>query len=188
MIALFFACHTLQDTKGINLTKGEVVIFKIPNSSIKYYDSDTVSLLSNIAKMKNDFSFRSKSNKEEFCKQQHIKLLRHEVGMEKPHFQPQIDYKDLKSVICVKAKRNNPRIQNQSGAFLLFGVNNDNKKMAPLDKTWLHDKDHFKICNQNGLLKELASLGIDGSFVYPEMQNYAKILKGNAFRNQKTHV
>jgi len=188
LIALFFACHTLSDTKGINLTKGEVIVFKIPNDEIKYYDSDTVSVIANISKINSDFYYKAYRNTKRFNDKACIQLLKHEIGMEKPHFQPIIKSDHLKSVVCVKTKRSNPRIQNQSGPFLLFGVQGKAKKMASLKSQWLHCGNSLMICSPKDILNQLAVIGIDGSFVYPEMQNYAKVLKGNSFIGKKTHV
>lgn len=51
LVALFFACNGQKSRND-----GEVLIFKIPKSEVKFYDSDTVSVLSNLAKMSVDFN------------------------------------------------------------------------------------------------------------------------------------
>lgn len=188
LIALFFACHTLQDTKGLKLGKGEVIIFKIPNEEIRFYDSDTVSVISNIAKMDFGFKYEMLKKRKDFNIQDSIALLRHEIGMEKPHFKPVILQEHVGSVVCVKAKRSNPRIQNQSGAFLLYGAQGRNKQMANLNKDWIYKEGKHLICSPKEVLRQLAYLGVDGAFVYPEMQNYAKILKGNSSQNKKSYA
>jgi len=50
LVALYFACK-----EKINNNNGEVIVFKIPKDEVKFYDSDTVSILSNLAKTKIDF-------------------------------------------------------------------------------------------------------------------------------------
>ena len=63
LVALYFA------TKEIPKKNGEVIVFRIPKSDVKFYDSDTVSILSNIAKRPIEFGIddiRSISNIEEF--------------------------------------------------------------------------------------------------------------------------
>jgi hypothetical protein len=42
LVALFFAC-------GKSKRDGKVIVFRVPNNDIKYYDSDTVSILANIS-------------------------------------------------------------------------------------------------------------------------------------------
>lgn len=49
LVAAYFAVRNLDE-------KGEIIIFDIPNNDIKYFDSDTVSILSAISLRKSDFS------------------------------------------------------------------------------------------------------------------------------------
>ena len=48
LVALYFAC--LNELKE----EGEVIVFKLPKNEIKFYDSDTVTILANIAKQNQD--------------------------------------------------------------------------------------------------------------------------------------
>ncbi|WP_346764431.1 FRG domain-containing protein [Acinetobacter sp. SA01] len=50
LIALYFACQSKSKSDA------ELIIFKVPKSDIKYYDSDTVSILSNLSRVPFDFS------------------------------------------------------------------------------------------------------------------------------------
>ncbi len=49
LIALYFACQSKSKNDA------ELIVFKVPKSSIKYYDSDTVSILSNLSRVADDF-------------------------------------------------------------------------------------------------------------------------------------
>lgn len=173
LIALYFA------VSEYNNKHGEVVVFKIPKKDIKYYDSDTVSVLSNIAKCDNSFECDDSLSKKEFNKQGHIALLLHQIGFEKPHFQKIIEPNDINRVLCVKVKQSNPRIINQSGAFLLFGVNKQKTEKADIEISWLPLKENDKllIYKKEKIKKDLELMGITTSFVYPEMENYARKLK-----------
>lgn len=56
LIALYFACT--NPSREIKSKVGEVIVFKVPNEYVKYYDSDTISAVANIAKCKaTDFDF-----------------------------------------------------------------------------------------------------------------------------------
>lgn len=46
LVALYFAC----EQEGPPRESGEVVVFRIPTAEIKYFDSDTVSVISNISR------------------------------------------------------------------------------------------------------------------------------------------
>ena len=134
LIALYFAACEF-DNNG-----GEVLVFKIPRKDIKYYDSDTVSVLANISKCSNKFECDDTLDLMNFNEEEHIGLLLHQIGTEKPHFKRVIDPKDINRVLCVKVKQNNPRIINQSGAFLLFGINKVKGVMALRPKVLILDE------------------------------------------------
>lgn len=54
LVSLYFACEELQAYNNVKGKSGEVIILKIPTVSIKHYDSDTISILANIAKCKEE--------------------------------------------------------------------------------------------------------------------------------------
>lgn len=55
LVALYFAC--LKEPEGKGDKDGEVLIYAVPNECIKHFDSDSVAILSNLAKCKcNDIS------------------------------------------------------------------------------------------------------------------------------------
>lgn len=174
LIALYFACksNNPSNIKGAQEKQGEVIIFSIKRRNIKYFDSDTASCLANLARLpdseKNliDFSLE----KIEFNNQIPVKRLLHLIMQEKPFFENRIVASDLKSVICVKGKKNNARISSQSGAFLLFGVD------AILSETGTSDITVTRICvkDKEKILAELDLLNINESTVFPNIESSAK--------------
>ena len=118
---------------------GVVYLFSVPKDRVKHYDSDTVSVLANLAKCNNiemdlDEALAAKVIEEgdvhmkpkdpdlgTFNNQDGIQILLHQIREEKSYFQPLIDPCDLCRTLLVKAKHGNPRIVNQAGAFFLFG-------------------------------------------------------------------
>lgn len=156
LIALFFACKASENEKNKH---AEVNIFNIPEEKIKYYDSDTVSVLSNIAKCSNNFNtdnfnvFEGEEwlklrsyfapdrerrineyylNKiEEFNRTKKISELVHFIRDEKPYFLPKVDMKHLDNFsLVVKPKLSIDRIINQSGAFVLFGMKKEKSECS----------------------------------------------------------
>jgi len=142
LTALWFAIN-----KQCN--NGVVYLIKIKKSKIKYSDSDTVTVISNLAKigLYNEQSEKSKQqiaedvkyvintigDIEEFNSFPSIKYLLHEIRNDVNHFEPIIDPKHISSIQCIKPKLTNSRLKNQKGAFLLFGLNvNDPQKHFPL--------------------------------------------------------
>ncbi len=144
LTSLFFAVKERQSAND-----SIVYVVGIDKSKVKYYDSDTVLILSNLAKLplKSD---SEKSKRELFNstnyslkKQKSIKwfneenssvgYLLHEIREDKSHLQSLINPKHIFSVQCVKPKLSNQRIYSQKGAFLIFGLNgNDVSKSIPI--------------------------------------------------------
>ena len=171
---------------------GAVYLFSIPEDKVKHYDSDTVSVLANLAKCKISGSCSATSSVENFNDQLDIKFLLHQIKEEKPHFLPRIQPCDLNSLFFVKAKNGNQRIANQMGAFLIFGlgvkqveVGDDIGETSLLTKSkhvevpaeWIKKKLIIPKERKADILKELALLGITESYIYPGMEQYAKELK-----------
>ncbi|WP_455108656.1 FRG domain-containing protein [Porphyromonas sp.] len=121
-----------------------------------------------------------------------IAILLHQIREEKPHFQPLVHPYDLVSIFLVKAKYDNQRITNQSGAFLLFGLGLDSHqekdgswgplycdkgKLAKVPDGWIMRKFIVSKRKKKAIRKELENLGITDSYIYPGIEQYAKELK-----------
>lgn len=179
LVALYFACS------GKTKKDGKVISFRIPNAYIKYYDSDTVSILSNISKRPENFNIKSIPNLKiaEFNSDENIQYLLHEIREEKSYFQPIINPEDLEKVVAVKVKQSNNRIIKQSGAFLIFGINIEKKNPATVPTDWIvnssKEKIDFTISKDDKklILKDLDTLGINEATLFPELDNQARYLK-----------
>lgn len=178
LVALFFAANQYPDKDG------KVLIFKVPMNEIKYYDSDTVSILANLAKRPKDFDIEKIRDLEEnsFNQEEHIKYLLHEIKEEKPYFEPVIDKKDIESVVCVKPKLDNPRIIRQDGAFFIFGINGKKTIPAKIPDDYLvtDESSQLIIKEQKGkekILTQLARLGINEATMFPEIDSVSKYIK-----------
>lgn len=179
LVALYFATATNADKNG------NVIAFRIPKEDIKYFDSDTVSVISNISKRPSHFDIGEIRHLpiDKFNKQGDISYLIHEIKEEKSYFQPIINPLDLERVVAVKVKQSNNRIIKQSGAFLLFGVNKDKLTPANIPGEWILNLElkgvDFKIDSQSkkAILEELNVLGINEATLFPELDNQAEYLK-----------
>lgn len=169
LIALYFAVSS-----SIN-EDGEIYIFKEKNDEIKFYDSDAVSVVSNIARRPISFNNPNINDWKKYNKSEPISYLLHEIKYEKPQFLNVINRNDLEKVFCVLPKLDNPRIIKQSGAFYLFGI--DKKKSQPAK---LHQVPRRIIINKQGksaIEKELKLFGIDKSTLFPEIEHILEIIK-----------
>ncbi len=169
---------------------GVVYLFSVPEDIVKHYDSDTVSVLTNLAKCKISERCSSSLSVEDFNEQPDIKFLLHQIKGEKPHFLPRIQPCDMSSLFFVKAKNSNQRIVNQMGAFLLFGLGVKQTKSGAGEVNLLTKREYKEVPAEwikkkliipkkykADILKELALLGITDSYIYPGMELYAKELK-----------
>lgn len=175
LIALYFACV------GGGAADAEVIVFKIPKDEIRYYDSDRVSLISNIGRLPEHTRFPRSNNIIEFNFNDDVIKLVREIQREKPYFEARVNPVDISSVVCVKPVLDNPRIIKQDGAFLLFGVEGEKGRPASVPDKYLLTSKEFKIVVRGSdkvkVLEQLESLGITRSTIYPEIEHVAGYLK-----------
>jgi hypothetical protein len=175
LVALYFACCEFIDIDdGLN---GEVIVYQIPNSEIKFYNSDTVSVISNLAQLNNDF---------DDDKGKLVQIIKNE----KPYFLDGIDKNDLTKVICVQPKQDNKRIIKQSGAFLLFGMGDDLEKHTAAKIPSAFSLREFNISiprkNKEQFLESLEYIAISEATLFPEIDNVAKFLKSPSRVNENS--
>ncbi|TYB74371.1 FRG domain-containing protein [Bizionia myxarmorum] len=171
LVALYFACNK-------DFSKdGEVVYLRIPKNHIKYYDSDVVSVLSNIAKRPENFEIDTSTSKiSEFNQTTPIEYLLHEIKEEKPYFQNLINPKHMEQVFAVKVKLDNERILKQEGAFLIFGIDANKIRPARVPTDWILNRTtkvklEIAANRKRAILKELATFGISNRTLFPELEN-----------------
>jgi hypothetical protein len=169
LIALYFACNeNHHDT-------AELIVFKIKNDEMKFFDSDTVGCLSNLARLQKqdkdqiDFTLAMP----EFNKTLPITKLLHFIREEKTFFIDKIVPSDLQKIICVKGKMNNTRITSQSGAFLIYGIG---AELTATHPTIVIERVSINKLDKPKILKELDALNINESTVFPYIENSAKYI------------
>ena len=119
LVALFNAC-----VGGFQEEKGRVHIFAVPQPLVKPYDSDTISIVANFAKLSHSEQslLLGKRRGVEWDSHRYPEVmtkLYHLIGLEKPHFQRRIDPRDLFRVFIVEPQQSLERLRAQSGAFLI---------------------------------------------------------------------
>jgi len=171
LMALFFACCEFEKFGG------EVVIFKIRRSRIKYSDSDTVSCIANAARLTaaERSGIDTSLDRIAFNESDPIRRLLHFIKEEKPYFADVIVPSDMKKIICVRPRMSNLRIASQSGAFLLFGIDaelpEEGNENLQIERVAISAKAKTKICS------ELEALNIHRGTVYPNIENSALVVR-----------
>src|ERR1700733_2705863 len=170
LVALYFA--TDPGPVGGIPSDGMVTAFAIQPEHEKWFDSDAVSCIANLANMtseekteitrlrkdlKGDIS--SASNIKKFNKYDVIQRLHQFIRSEKPYFQPIINPIDLFVPYFVHPKMSNRRILAQSGAFILYGIDPFKKIYLP----YKIEETPFLVPQKakKPIRKALANLGIN---------------------------
>lgn len=172
LIALYFAClPSINDTDD---KVGQVISFSVRRNKIKFYESDTVSCIANLAMLSHEHKEKLNFEKDtkEFNQQDACAKLVHFIRDEKPYFINKIEPSDLSKIIFVRGRASNNRISSQSGAFLLFGndaILPDNDEDFPISRINIENKEH--------ILKELRILNIHEETVYPGIEKSASEIK-----------
>ncbi len=170
LVALFFACETNPDADGALLT------LSAPATAVRYFDSDTVSCLSNLSYLtgRERDALRKVETDAKLKQIQAGKRLFQFIRAEKPYFLPEIRIDDLKSIQVVRPKQANPRIIAQQGAFLLFGLTSELKAENDFDVQV--SKITIPKSAKAGILRDLDRVNINRAALFPEVESAAKYI------------
>jgi hypothetical protein len=187
LVALFFA--TVPGPRG-KPTDGMVTAFAIPPQLEKYYDSDSVSCIANLANMNFeekteiyrlmeslDGDISDKKNIAKFNRTEVIDRLLQFIRAEKPYLQPVMDPLDLLMPYYVHPKMSNRRILAQSGAFILYGFIPPNTRFFP----YVIEETPFVVsqAEKSRIREALDNIGINESTLFPEIDRAAARIKNS---------
>jgi len=209
LVALYFACEGTSNQEN-EVIDGEVIVFRIDQSAIKYFDSDTVCCLSNMTRLSEveksrldshinkykleDDEMTSYLNGEinhdiegkisKFNSSPEVMKLLHFIKEDKPYFLNRILPNHLSSFFCVKGKKNNQRIVSQSGSFLIFGT----ETKIPYSGLPNMSIQYITIQNKSSIYKELDQININESTMFPDIENAAKYMKKKYYASNKAET
>lgn len=124
-VALFWACQPHEpatNAEEYSDSDGRIHIFGVPRSLVKPFNSDSISVIANFAKLPSDYQdlLLSKGYAiDADAYSEAMRLLYELVRQEKPYFEERIDPRDLFKVFVVEPKQSSERIRAQAGAFLI---------------------------------------------------------------------
>ena len=179
LVALFYACEgDLIDDEG------RLHVFAVPHSMVKPYNSDTVSVIANFAKLSRAeqsllLGKRRGCDWPRLHYSQAMNRLYHLIGIEKPHFQPRIDPRDLFRVFVVEPQQSVERLRAQAGAFLLsaFHERFERGQIVRWNES-IPSYHHYTFTIPAGcksrILKELELLHITRETLFPGLDETAK--------------
>ena len=197
LVALFHACEHSSDSSGKILPgNGILHVFVVPKSIVKTFDSDAVSVVTNLAKLPRSEQDRlmgklvgsgEPPSIEELLldrtnKYFHIMdRLYHYIRQEKPHFKERIDVRDFFRVFVVEPQQSFERIRVQSGAFLISGFHErfEPEEILKLNKNtpvYHHYEVPVPADRKDKILDELKFLNITREVLFPGLDTAAKAI------------
>jgi len=186
LVGLFFACADDDQADA----QGSVLVLDFRDIRVKYADSDTVSVLSNLARLDdiernkiltnlNKIGRKEKNwgveNQEIFRSSKEIFRLVQFIRDEKPYFQNTIKPMDLIKYYFVHPAKTNSRVIAQSGAFVIAGL----LKYKNTEKAYSFKLNRINIesNNKKKILNELDKININHRTMFPEIEFTSRYIK-----------
>ena len=131
LVSLLGASGGLDANRSESARDGRVHVFSVPRRMIKPFTSNTVAIISNLAKLPRpeqdtllgwtlaDIEHRSPGASFDPSHERASRRLYHLIRQERPHFRELIDPRHLFQVFVVEPAQSFERIRAQSGAFLI---------------------------------------------------------------------
>ena len=176
------ACEHCKDCEHcLSSEKGRLYVFAVPRSLIKPYNKDTVSIISNFARLTEDEQNFILSKP--FVEGQHnldaaIRHLYHYIREEKPYFEERIDVRDLFRVFVIEPQQSSERIRAQSGAFLASAFHQRFEReeicgINPRLPVYAYYKPTIPSASKEGILRQLRLLNITRETLFPGLDESA---------------
>lgn len=174
LVALFHASEADKDIDG------RLHVFAVPESMVKPFNSDIVSVIANIAKL-------SSSEQEKLFPRPGVGYtsgldrLYQLIRTEKPYFEERIDPKDFYRVFIVEPQQSSERIRAQSGAFLVSAFHQRFERDELLKwNSGIPAYGHYRLQvpaeHKEGILEELRSLNISREKLFPGLDASAEAI------------
>ena len=164
---------------GNDEADGRVFYMRVPRRQHKYFDSDTVSCLANIANLTSDEKLELWNNRnisiKRFNDSEEVpacdRLLQF-IRAEKPSFRPLINPAELTLSWYVVPKMSNRRIIAQNGAFIIFGLS-DQMQHLDQNETFATHTVVIPAAAKRKIREDLELLGISERSLFPEIDKAA---------------
>ena len=184
LVALFFACEEAAEHDDQD---GRLHIFAFPESLIKTFDSDTISIIANFVKL-SIMDKRWLLSREGLHPQRPFSAyynysaimarLYQKIRGEKPQFDERIDMKDLYGVFVVEPQQKDERIRAQSSAVLLsaFQEQFDHQEGTEWNggvRPYGHYTLSIPSDSKESILNDLRLMGVTRQSMFPGLESSA---------------
>ena len=194
LVALFHACR--KELERSDDKSGGVHFFGVPEDLIKPFNSDSMSVIANFAKLECIEQKQLLGKKKEdspddvdpggpdgaWSYSNALMRLYHFIRQEKPHFQERIDPRDFYRVFVVEPQRSFARIRAQSGAFLISAFHESfepEKILECNDGTPIYDYCVLEVPQdyRRRIIEDLSLLNITPETLYPGLDETARAIE-----------
>ena len=186
LVGLFFACGCAQEDAQHD---GYVHVFATPKSLVKPFDSDSVSVITNFARLSFDdepvlrgerLPFPSLDVKTSYPEA--MRRLYQLIQREKPYFEKRIDIADFYRVLVVEPQQSTERIRAQRGAFLISACHwrfepGEIHKWNPNIPVYAHHRLRVPHDHKEALREQLAMLSITRETLFPGLDSAAAAVR-----------
>ena len=186
-MALFWACQSHDQKPGL------VHLFSVPRDLIKPFNSDTISIIANFAKLSSakknvllgwtlaEAAERDPDSPSECIYENAMQRLYQLTSREKPYLQDRIDPKDLFRVFVVEPMQAFERIRAQAGAFLVSAFHERFERSKVLEwnpdiPIYDHDIAIVPSDKKEDILGELRLLNITREGLLPGLDEAARAI------------
>lgn len=187
LVGLFHACKK-SSQKRQDEKNGRLHVFAVPRALVKTFNSDAISIVSNIARLTRlerdallgkNFSLGNHRIRFEYEHVNAMRLLYQLIRQEKPYFEKYIDPRDLYKVFVVEPQQSSERLKAQAGAFLVSAFHERFER----DEILKWNKEipvyaHYKLTvsgeHKYRIMDDLQLLNVTRENLYPGLDSSAK--------------
>ena len=190
LVALFNACEDCrecdegQGEASSERNDGRLRIFAVPRSMVKPFNSDTVSVVANFAKLRREEQDLLTGKGSPLEWERVTRRLYHFIKQEKPYFEERIDPRHWFEVFVVEPRQLFDRIRAQSGAFLIsaFHERFEREEIVKWNSGIpVYDHHVFTVSggNKPKMIDDLQLLNVTRESLYPGLEEAAKAVMSN---------
>ena len=187
LVGLFHACDK-TGRKEQDEENGRLHVFAVPRTLVKTFNSDTISIVSNVARLSRrqrdallgkHFTLGNNRIRWENEHAEAMRLLYQLIRQEKPYFEERIDPRDLYPVFAVEPQQSSERIRAQAGAFLVSAFHERFER----DEILKWNKEipvyaHYRLTisgeHKNRIMEDLQLLNVTRENLFPGLDSSAK--------------
>ena len=194
LVALFAACGSDSET-------GRLHFFSVPRSLVKPFNSSTIALITNLAKLSHSDqdalvgrTGKSTEGQDSEAKTRYKRAMDRLYGLvrqEKPDFERRINPVDFFRVLIVEPQQSFERVRAQSGAFLVSGFHerferNEIRNRNPMIPVYDYLTLDVPPGSKQQIRSELRMLNISRETLYPGLDEAARAVLRSAMGSVNT--